>query len=64
LNKDFWGKVNRQGDNECWEWVQARKLSMATGELMLVEGMRQVTHIAWERLMEPASGRTCNASHL
>ncbi len=49
LERRFWGKVNRQADNECWEWVGAgAKTKHGYGRINVGGRMRQVTHIAWE----------------
>lgn len=49
LEQRFWSKVNRQGDNECWEWVGAgAKTKHGYGRINVDGRMRQVTHIAWE----------------
>jgi hypothetical protein len=45
----FWSKVNRKGDDDCWEWVGAgAKTKHGYGRIRVNEKMRQVTHVAWE----------------
>lgn len=49
LKQRFWGKVNRQGDNECWEWFGAgAKTKHGYGRINVSGKMCQVTHVAWE----------------
>lgn len=49
LEARFWNKVNRQSDDECWEWVGAgAKTEHGYGRINVGGKMRQVTHVAWE----------------
>jgi hypothetical protein len=50
LEQRFWSKVNRQGENDCWEWVGAgAKTKHGYGRIRGVDGkMCQITHVAWE----------------
>ncbi len=49
LEARFWSKVNRQSEDECWEWVGAgAKTKHGYGRINVGGKMRQVTHVAWE----------------
>ena len=49
LEQRFWSKVNRLGDDDCWEWSGAgAKTEHGYGRIRVGEKMRQITHVAWE----------------
>lgn len=49
LEQRFWSKVNRKGEDDCWEWVGAgARTKHGYGRINVNGKMCQVTHVAWE----------------
>lgn len=47
LKQRFWAKVDRCGDDECWEWQGYLKLEKPYGRFRVFGKMHQAHRVAW-----------------